>query len=138
VLGGSHGAFRPAPPAPPSGSPPLITPRLRGDAAFGRLAPSIRKVWYACHVARVCFTQNLKQHVKCPEEDALGETLRQVLDGYFARHPEVRSYVLDEHGGLRPHVVIFIGADRASDRVRLADRVPPGAEVWIMQALSGG
>jgi hypothetical protein len=95
-------------------------------------------VWYACHVARVCFTQNLKRHVQCPEEDAEGETLRQVLDCYFDRHPVVRGYVLDEHGAMRPHVVIFIGADRASDREHLGDRVPPGAEVWIMQALSGG
>ena len=33
----SHGAFRPAPSAKPSGPPPLIARRLRRDAAFGRL-----------------------------------------------------------------------------------------------------
>lgn len=89
-------------------------------------------------MARVCFTQNLARHVRCPEAEVGGATVREVLDGYFAAHPQARSYVLDEHGALRPHVVVFIGETRASDRVTLGDAVPAGAELWIMQALSGG
>ena len=89
-------------------------------------------------MARVCFTQNLRRHVGCPDDEVGGATLREVLDGYCGRHPRVRAYVLDEQGGLRPHVVVFIGDARASDRIRLADPVPPGVEVWVMQALSGG
>jgi hypothetical protein len=87
---------------------------------------------------RVCFTQNLQRHVRCPDEEVAGATVREVVDDYFARHPHARSYILDEHGALRPHVVIFVGESRASDRVRLSDAVPAGAEIWIMQALSGG
>ena len=87
---------------------------------------------------RVCFTQNLQRHVRCPEEEVAGATVREVVDAYFARHPHARSYVLDEHGALRPHVVIFVGEARASDRKSLSDAVEAGAEVWIMQALSGG
>jgi hypothetical protein len=89
-------------------------------------------------VARVFFTQNLARHVRCPDEEIVGTTVRAVLDGYFARHPHARSYVLDEHGSLRPHVVVFIGEARATDRVALGDAVPLDAEVWVMQALSGG
>jgi hypothetical protein len=89
-------------------------------------------------VARVCFTQNLQRHVRCPEEEIAGATVREVLEGYFARHPHAKSYVLDEHGGLRQHVVVFVGDGRASDRTGLSDAVPAGVEVWIMQALSGG
>ncbi len=89
-------------------------------------------------MARVFFTQNLRRHVACPEEEIAGATVREVLDGYFARHPRVRSYVLDEHGELRHHVVVFVGEARATDRIGLGDAVPPGAEVWVMQALSGG
>jgi sulfur-carrier protein len=89
-------------------------------------------------VARIFFTQNLTRHVHCPEEDVAGTTVRAVLDGYFERHPDARSYVLDERGGLRPHVVVFVGQARATDRSALADPVPPEAEVWVMQALSGG
>jgi molybdopterin converting factor small subunit len=87
---------------------------------------------------RVCFTQNLQRHVRCPEEDVAGATVREIVDAYFARHPHARSYVLDEHGALRPHVVIFVGEARATDRKSLSDPVPADAEVWIMQALSGG
>ena len=87
---------------------------------------------------RVCFTQNLQRHVRCPEEDVAGATVREIVDAYFARYPHARSYVLDEHGALRPHVVIFIGEARAFDREALSDAVPADAEVWIMQALSGG
>jgi hypothetical protein len=86
-------------------------------------------------VARVCFTQNLRRHVSCPDEEIAGATVRELMDGYFARHPHARSYVLDEQGGLRRHVVVFIGENRASS---LGDEVPAGAELWIMQALSGG
>ncbi|MGZ3426258.1 MAG: MoaD/ThiS family protein [Polyangia bacterium] len=64
--------------------------------------------------------------------------MREVLEAYFGAHPHARSYVLDEHGSLRPHVVVFIGDARASDRVALSDSVTPDAEVWVMQALSGG
>ena len=86
-------------------------------------------------MVRVCFTQNLQRHVKCPDEEVEGATVRQVMDEYFSRHAHARSYVLDEHGGLRRHVVVFIGEGRATS---LDDAVPSGAEVWIMQALSGG
>ncbi len=89
-------------------------------------------------MARVCFTQNLARHVRCPDADATGATVRQVLEAYFAAHPHARSYILDEHGGLRPHVVIFVGEARASDRTTLTDPVAPDAEIWVMQALSGG
>jgi hypothetical protein len=89
-------------------------------------------------MARVFFTQNLRKHVQCPEEEHAGTTVREVLDSYFERHPIVRSYVLDEHGGLRHHVVVFVGEARATDRSGLGDAVPPGAELWVMQALSGG
>lgn len=89
-------------------------------------------------MARVCFTQNLQRHVRCADEEIAGATVREVLDGYFARHPEVRSYVVDEHGALRPHVAAFVGEARVADRVALSEPVPPSAELWIMQALSGG
>ena len=49
-------------------------------------------------VARVCFTQNLARHVRCPDVDAdadvAGATVREVLDAYFAAHPHARSDVL--------------------------------------------
>jgi hypothetical protein len=89
-------------------------------------------------VARIFFTQNLARHVKCGEADVAGATLREVLDRYFDGNPQARSYVLDEHGALRPHVTVFIDGAAAGDRERLGDQVAAAAEVWVMQALSGG
>ena len=89
-------------------------------------------------MARVCFTQNLARHVRCAEADVPGATLREVLDRYYAGNPQAKSYVLDEHGALRPHVAVFSDGAAASDRATLGDPVGGAAEVYVMQALSGG
>ncbi|MEZ5990338.1 MAG: MoaD/ThiS family protein [Planctomycetota bacterium] len=87
---------------------------------------------------RVQFTPNLERHVDCPPRDVAGGTLRDVLDSAFADAPRLRGYVLDEQGRLRQHIVVFVDGQAARDRVALSDPVGPEAEVWVMQALSGG
>ncbi len=87
---------------------------------------------------RVSFTQNIRRHLDCPPRDLAGATLRELLDAYFAEFPGARGYILDEQGALRKHVAVFIGATQVDDRRALADAVPVDAEVWVMQALSGG
>ena len=87
---------------------------------------------------RIELTSHLARHVECPPETVDGATLRAALDAYFAKHPRVRDYVLDEQGLLRRHVVIFIGESQASDRKTLRDPVAPDQTIYIMQALSGG
>jgi len=86
----------------------------------------------------VTFTSHLARHVACPAETVPGATVREALDAYFAKHPSVRSYVLDEQAALRHHVVIFVGGEQARDRATLSDAVAKGGEVFVMQALSGG
>ncbi|MDB4936802.1 MAG: Molybdopterin converting factor, partial [Labilithrix sp.] len=54
---------------------------------------------------RLELTSHLARHVVCPPEDVPGATVREALDAYFAKHPLVRTYVLDEQGMLRRHVV---------------------------------
>jgi hypothetical protein len=87
---------------------------------------------------RVVFTQNLERHVACPASDVAGATVREVLDAVFAANPRARGYVLDEHGELRRHMVVFVNGTMVGDRVGLSDPVPPTGEVYVMQALSGG
>jgi molybdopterin synthase sulfur carrier subunit len=87
---------------------------------------------------RVTFTTNIQRHLDCPPEQVDGGTVREVLDAYFARHPLARGYVLDEQGVVRTHVVVFVDAEQLADRRDLAGPVAPGAEVHVMQALSGG
>jgi sulfur-carrier protein len=87
---------------------------------------------------RVAFTTTLKRHVECPAVDVDGATVREVLDHYFAQYPMVRSYVLDETGAVRKHVVVFVGGRQLVDVTSLSDTVDATAEVYVMQALSGG
>lgn len=87
---------------------------------------------------RVSFTRNLQRHVPCPPAEVGGSTVRAVLDAVFAANPEPRGYVLDDHGALRKHMNIFINNEVIRDRERLSDPVPPDADVYVFQALSGG
>ena len=52
--------------------------------------------------------------------------------------PGLRSYVLDDQGRLRTHVVIYVDGRPVRDRNSLADAVGENAEIHVMQALSGG
>lgn len=89
-------------------------------------------------MAQITFTQNLQRHVECPPLEVPGATVREALDAYFAAHPRVRSYVLDEQGALRRHVVVFVDGEQVQDRARLAEPVREGSSIYVMQALSGG
>jgi molybdopterin synthase sulfur carrier subunit len=79
-----------------------------------------------------------RRHVDCPAMVVDGATVRASLDRYLESYPAVRSYVLDEHGAVRKHVVIFVDDDQIIDRTRLSDIVAASAEIHIFQALSGG
>ena len=84
------------------------------------------------------FTPNVQRHLACPPGEVAGRTVREVLEAYFTGNPKARGYVLDDQGALRPHMVIFVDNEPITDRVRLSDTVSPDAEVFVMQALSGG
>ena len=87
---------------------------------------------------RVTFTSNLRRLVDCPPAEVPGSTVGEVLEAVFARTPLLRGYIVDDQGALRRHVVVFVGGEAVRDRVRLTDPVAPGAEIAVMQALSGG
>jgi len=89
-------------------------------------------------MTRVSFTANIQRHVTCPPAEVEGRTVREVLDAVFAQNPLARGYVLDDQGAVRHHMQIFVGGAQVRDRARLSDEVPAGAEVYVMQALSGG
>lgn len=67
-----------------------------------------------------------------------GRTVRELLDTVFAAYPHLRDYVCDERGTLRHHVVAFVNGEAVRDKAGLAEAVPPGGEVYLFQALSGG
>ncbi len=89
-------------------------------------------------MASVAFTENIQRHVRCPTCEVDGGTVREVLEAVFVANERARSYLLDDQGGLRRHMIIFINGQAIRDRENLTDPVPEDAEVFVMQALSGG
>lgn len=86
----------------------------------------------------VSFTSNLDRHLDCPTAKVTGETVAEALEAVFAGNPRLRGYVLDDQGALRKHMVVFVDGIALRDRQRLSDPVGADAEVFVMQALSGG
>jgi sulfur carrier protein ThiS len=89
-------------------------------------------------VATISFTANLRRHVDCPAENVAGATVAECLAAYFVSHPTVRSYVVDEQGSVRRHVVVFLDGEQIRDPSRQSDPVTASGEITVMQALSGG
>ncbi len=67
-----------------------------------------------------------------------GARLNEALDGVFARYPNLRGYVLDEHGGVRHHVAVFVDGIAIADKRHPAQALRADSEIYVMQALSGG
>ena len=86
----------------------------------------------------VVFTPALQRHVACPPADVEGATVREALERVFGQNPRARSYVLDEQGALRKHMVVFVDGEAILDRAGLSDGVGADSQIYVMQALSGG
>lgn len=70
--------------------------------------------------------------------EVAGATVAEVVAALEAAAPGIAFYICDERGRLRTHVNIFIGEERVRDRAGLSDAVEPDAQIFILQALSGG
>ncbi|GJM22409.1 MAG: hypothetical protein DHS20C15_23240 [Planctomycetota bacterium] len=87
---------------------------------------------------RVSFTPNLQRHVELPPCEVVGDSVRAALEAVFSERPRARGYIVDEHGALRAHMNVFVNGTPIKDRVTLSDVLDERAEVFVMQALSGG
>lgn len=86
----------------------------------------------------VHFTANLTRQTTAPVCEVAGATVHEALRAVFAQHPALRSYVLDDQGAVRQHVVVFVDGTAIADRRHLADVLKPESEIFVMQSLSGG
>ncbi|QNM96125.1 thiamine biosynthesis protein ThiS [Chitinimonas koreensis] len=85
---------------------------------------------------RIAFTHHLRRHAPAEPLEVAADTPRAALEAVFALHPALRGYVLDEQGGLRRHVALFVDGELRRDA--LDAPVAAGASIYVMQALSGG
>ena len=71
----------------------------------------------------------------CDHEPAVAAaTVAEMVDALDARWPGMRDRLCDSTPRVRRHINIFIDGERAA----LDTPVAPGAEVFIMTAISGG
>lgn len=89
-------------------------------------------------MALVDFSPNLARQTTTASCRVGGATVAEALHLVFEQLPDLRSYVLDDQGAVRKHVVIFVDGKSLSDRRGLTDPVRPDSEIFVMQALSGG
>jgi molybdopterin synthase sulfur carrier subunit len=62
-------------------------------------------------------------------------TLADALAKLDARYPGLRFRIIDEQGAIRPHIKLFVDGVLTRNP---GERVPAGAELMIVGALSGG
>lgn len=67
-----------------------------------------------------------------------GATLKDVIERLDERHPGMKALLVDEEGQCHAHVAFFIDGVEARASGGLLTPVPPGAEVVIVPAISGG
>jgi molybdopterin synthase sulfur carrier subunit len=65
-------------------------------------------------------------------------TLSEALEALWAQCPGMRDRVITEQGLVREHISVFIGSEDVRYLGGLTARVPPGAEISIVPAVSGG
>ncbi len=71
-------------------------------------------------------------------EESSPTTLAEALSALWALYPGVRDRVATEQGQVRQHINIFIGNEDVRYTGGLASPVPPGSEISIVPAVSGG
>lgn len=67
-----------------------------------------------------------------------GTDVGAVLEHLFQRYPNLRGYVVDERGAVRRHVAIFVDGTAIHHGDNLQRALGENAEIYVMQALSGG
>jgi molybdopterin synthase sulfur carrier subunit len=67
-----------------------------------------------------------------------GATVSALLGALGADYPGVHQRVVDELGGLRPHVNVFVNGENIRHLDGLSTPVAEDDEVWLLPAISGG
>ena len=63
-----------------------------------------------------------------------GATVGEVLQALEREHPEVRGWILDEHGSIREHINVFVNKECGREDTT----VGAGDRLHVLPAISGG
>lgn len=84
---------------------------------------------------QVVIPSSLQSYTGASRVQARGATLAEVLDDLERQFPGMRFRMVDEQDRLRPHMRVFVAGQALHT---LAHPLPPGEDLAIVQALSGG
>lgn len=65
-------------------------------------------------------------------------TLGEALTLLWSRYPGLRDRIATEQGQVREHINLFVGNESVRYTGGLATPLPPGSEISIVPAVSGG
>jgi molybdopterin synthase sulfur carrier subunit len=68
------------------------------------------------------------------EHELDGSTVIELLRALEVRHPDVSGWILDERGGIRRHINVFVNGERGGE----ATAVQSGDRVEVVPAITGG
>jgi sulfur-carrier protein len=63
-----------------------------------------------------------------------GATVAEVLKALEREHPDVRGWILDEHGAIREHINVFVNKEYGQESTAVA----PSDQLHVIPAISGG
>ncbi len=89
-------------------------------------------------MARIAFTSHLEAVGPIDLVAYEGKTVAELLETVAADYPRIKSYVLDDQGRVRKHIIIFIDGTMRQRETVLSMPLSPTSEVYVLQALSGG
>lgn len=84
---------------------------------------------------RVTIASPLLSYTNRREVTAAGGTLDEVLRDLDRQFPGIRFRMVDEQGGIRPHMRVFVDSEEVRN---LAAALDGSRTLHIVQALSGG
>lgn len=66
------------------------------------------------------------------------DTVGAALDALRAEHPLLERRIRDEQGQVRRHLMVYVGDTDIRQLAGLDTALPPGGEVFVITAVSGG
>lgn len=89
-------------------------------------------------MAHLFFAASIQRHVPMSERDVTARSVDEALAAAFTEEPRLRGYILDDQGGLRRHLAVYVDGRPVRDRRHLSDTVGVDSRIYVVQALSGG
>jgi molybdopterin converting factor small subunit len=70
----------------------------------------------------------------CRELELEGDTVAEVLRALERAHPDVKGWILDEHGLIREHINVFVNKEYGREDTSVGD----ADRLHVLPAISGG